>query len=420
VPHPTNVADGALARLRVIDLSGPAGYYCTKLLADLGADVVRVEATGGEWPDPGPFFGDVPQPDRSLYRYHFHTNKRSVAADVSTPNGRRLLQRLLATADILVETFPRAQAAALGLDPKSVRGAHAALIHVSITGFGAGDYEDFRTTDLIAQAMGGLMSITGFPDDPPNQVGAEQAYHCASLHAAVGALLALAQRDADGVGRHVEVSLQDAISLAILQTANFNFYTMEGLVPSRSGNQPRVGGAAAARLARNPAIFACSDGWITYTTPPNPPRQWSEFVSWLEEYDAAGELADPRFADPEVRVAEAKRILDTQFAFFAAHTRQELYHGAQRHGLLCMPVQTVEDLLDDEQLRARDFVVEVDHPELGRSFRYPGAPYRLSETPFAIRRRAPQVGEDNAEVLREWLGLSADETARLIREASGG
>jgi benzylsuccinate CoA-transferase BbsE subunit len=397
----------ALSDLKVVDLAGPPGHYCTKLLADLGADVVRVEGND-EWLDPGPFV-ELGTSRISLYRSHFHTNKRSASFDLRSTKGRALLSRLLSVADILVESYSTNQAFELTLDEHSVRATHPSLVHVSITPFGRGTYSEYKAGDLVSQAMGGLMSITGFPDDPPMRVGAEQAYHSVGLHAAVGALLALAQRERDGQGRHVEVALQDALAMAILQTANFNFYTQLGITPSRSGNEPRVGASPAQRSARNPAIFECSDGWVVYTTPPNPPTYWRAFVAWLSSHGAAAELAEERFLQPEVRAEHAERILEVQRTFFATRTRNELYHEAQRHGLLCMPVQTVEDLLSDEQLRSRGYFVPVQHPHGAGTFEYPGAPYKLSETPFRLGRAAPSEGADTEAVVREWLGDGAND-----------
>ena len=405
----------ALSGLRVLELSGPPGFYCGKLLADLGADVVRIDSSQTESPDPGPFLGCDEDANRSLYRYHFHTNKRSVALDLKTPEGRDVLVRLLAAADIVLDTFPPQEATSLGLDPSSIGEKYPALIRTSITGFGSdGTYRDYKVSDLIGLAMGGLMAITGFPEDPPTQLGGEQAYHSVSLHAAVGTLLAVAQRSADGKGRYVEVAVQDAVSMAILQTANFNFYTRQGIIPARTGTEPRTAAAGNVRFLRGPSIVRCKDGWVTYTTPPNPPRLWNAFVSWLDSYGMAEELTESRFEDADARAAESARISAVQQAFFQKHTRQELYHEAQRRGLLCMPIQTIDELLADKQLQARGYFVDVEHPELEQTFVYPGAPYKLSETPFRIKRRAPLIGEDTDDVLREWLGVPADESSAPV------
>src|SRR5262249_38897761 len=227
---------GPLAGVRVLDLGGSAAFYCTKVLADLGADVVRIERADEPVLRRGPFLTEAKKPEESLYRWHFHANKRSLAADVATAEGRELTYRLLQVADVLVESYADEEARDLGLDEASVRRLAPRLIHASITPFGReGAFAGYVATDLVGQAMSGLMALTGFPDDPPNQLGAEQAYHQASLHAAVGILLALHAREADGVGRHVEVVLQDCTSMATLQTANLNFYLRDGTVRKRAG-----------------------------------------------------------------------------------------------------------------------------------------------------------------------------------------
>jgi benzylsuccinate CoA-transferase BbsE subunit len=139
-------------------------------------------------------------------------------------------------------------------------------------------------------------------------------------------------------------------------------------------------------------------------------------VAWLSGYGAEQELGDPRFEDPDVRSAEQERISEVLAAFVAQHTAQELYHSAQRLKLLCVPVQTVADLVKDEQLRDRGYFVDVEHPELDRTFTYPGAPYKLSETPWQVKSRAPLIGENTLDVLTDWLGLSSEETAELLKQ----
>ena len=409
----------ALDDVRVLDLSGPSGYYCTKLLADLGADVVRVESAG-DGPDQliGPFFGGEADPNRSLYRWHFHTNKRSILLDINSPSGRRLFESLLSEADVLVDTLGPTEAESLGLDAPRIRKAYPALVHTTITGFGPdGPYRDYKATDIVGLAMSGLTTITGFPEDPPNQLGAEQAYHMASLHAAVGTLLALFSRDMDGKGRDVQVSMQECASMATLQTANFNFYTWHGIVRSRTGLNHAFSDQQPPFERRNlpRTLYACKDGWVAYAAHTAPPGAWGRFVAWLASYGAEQELSDPRFEDPEVRQSEQPRIDEVLAAHCAQHPAQQLYHSAQKFRLLCTPVQNVAELLDDEQLRDRGYFVEVDHPELGRTFTYPGAPYKLSETPWRLKRRAPLIGEDTFDVLSDWLGLSSEEAAALMK-----
>ena len=314
----------ALDGVRVLDISGPAGFYCTKLMADLGADVVRVDAPVDD-PDhsPGPFFGGEPDQNQSLYRWHFHTNKRSILLDIDSSSGRRVFDSLLSEADVLVDTFRPSEAAALKLDAAHLRQDYPALIHTTITGFGPdGPYGDYKATDIVAQAMGGLMAITGFPEDAPNQLGGEQAYHMASLHAAVGTLLALLIRDLDGAGRDVHISMQDCVSMATLQTANLNYYTWDGIVRSRTGLNHAFSGQQPPQEKRvmPRTLYACKDGWIAYASHTAPPHAWGRFVEWLSDYGAEQDMGDPRFEDPEVRRAEQERINEVIQDFAAQHT----------------------------------------------------------------------------------------------------
>ncbi len=407
----------ALDGVRVLDVTGPAGFYCTKLLADLGADVVRVEALdGGADRSPGPFFGDRADPDRSLYRWHYHTNKRSILLDIKKSADRKTFDSLLSVADVLVDTYRSSEAADLGLDGPTVRRHHPALVHTNITGFGAdGPRADYKATDIVAQAMSGLMALTGYPEDPPNQLGGEQAYHMASLHAAVGTLLALLARDLDGAGRDVGIAMQDATSMAILQSANFNEYTWHGLARSRTGLNSFFGTPPPPSQGhRSPqSVYACNDGWIVcsqHTTP----GYWRNFVAWLASFGAQEELGETRFEDPSVREEDRGRISEVLAAFAARHSAKELYHSAQRTGVLCSPVQNVADFMEDEQLRDRAWFVDVEHPELGRAFTYPGAPYKLSETPWQVNRKAPLIGGGAHDILTDWLDVSPETAAGLL------
>jgi crotonobetainyl-CoA:carnitine CoA-transferase CaiB-like acyl-CoA transferase len=389
-------------------------------MADLGADVVRVDLpepdlSGG----PGPFLGSDRDQNQSLYRWHYHTNKRSILLDIESPSGRGAFDSLLAAADVLVDTYRPSEATALGLDGPRLRQDYPSLVHTTITGFGPdGQYKDYKATDIVGLAMGGLMAITGYPDAPPNQLGGEQAYQMASMHAAVGTLMALVSRDLDGAGREVQVAIQDCVSMATLQTANFNDYTWFGNVRSRSGLNYAANRALPPAVRRwvPHTLYPCKDGWISYATHGAPPAAWGNFVIWLSSYGAEQELADPRFEDPDVRRAEQDRINEVTAEFTAQHTAQELYHSAQRLSLLCTPVQTVADLVKDEQLLDRGYFVDVEHPELDRSFTYPGAPYKLSETPWQLKSRAPLIGEHTFDVLTDWLDLSIDEARKLLKQ----
>jgi benzylsuccinate CoA-transferase BbsE subunit len=420
-PNPTSIDNPqALEGIRVLDISGPAGFYCTKLMADMGADVVKVDPPDADLEhSPGPFYGGEPDHDQSIYRWHYHTNKRSILLDFNSPSGRGVFNSLLNAADVLVDTLLPSEAEALSLDGPSLRREFPSLIHTTITGFGIeGPYSDYKTTDITAQAMGGLMVLTGFPGEAPNQLGGEQAYHMGSLHAAVGTMIAILSRDLDSVGRDVHVSMQDCVSMATLQTANLNYYTWDGIIRSRTGLNHAFSGQKqpGERRSYPRSLYKTKDGWIAYAAHLAPPLAWKNTVGWMAASGQEQDLGNPKFEDPDVRMAAQEHINEVMADFAAQHTSNELYHSAQKLRLLCTPVQSVADLMKDEQLDDRDWFIKVDHPDIGKSITYPGAPYKLSDTPWQIRRRAPKVGEHSLEVLGDWLGLSSEEADKLLKQ----
>ena len=405
----------ALADLRVLDLSNAIGAYTTKLMADLGADVIRVEPrTGDPMRATGPFVDDVPGPERSLAFLHFNTNKRSVTLDVGAPAGRGLLDRLLETSDLLVESFIPSELDALSLGHEATRSVNPDLIQVSVTAFGlTGPHRNYRGSDLIGQAVGGLMALTGFSDDPPMRLAAAQGYHQASLHAAVGAMAAVARRDITGAGAHVEVSMQDAVALGTLQTGNLNFYTQHDLVPRRVGNGgvSRIFHPDGSQTAGRPTYYQCADGWVNFAYRA---VGWDHMLDWLDSLGASHDLRAARYQDPATRPQHLDHIYDVISGCLATQRAEDVYHSAQQHGLVCMPVRTIDGLASDEQLEARRFLVTLEHDDLARSITYPGAPYVLSETPWQVARHAPTVGQHNREIYVDELGLSDDEFAELL------
>ena len=416
----------ALDDLRVIDLTDECGVYAAKLFADLGADVIRVESPKGDplrtqHPlfDPGPESGAVGPV--SLPYLHFNSNKRAIALDLETSEGRVVLERLIGDADVVLESYHPTEAERIGLSADRLASVNRQLVHTSITGFGlSGPHRDYISSDLVAQAMSGLMVLTGFPDDPPARLPAAQAYHQVSLEAAVGTMAVILQRDLGGGGGHVELSMQDALAVSTAQTANLNHWTQLKVVPLRAGtgNPARTfevddDGAVTAGghgAAPRRTIFECSDGWAVIT-----PRlvDWEPSVAWLSELGVASALTAPKFDDPAARqLADFYPVIERLVANVPV---ERVYHGGQAHGLLNAPVRTMAGLFEDEQLRARGFFVELEHPELGTTLTYAGAPYQLSETPWQLRRPAPRAGEHTEEVLRD-LSYSDTEIARLAEQ----
>jgi benzylsuccinate CoA-transferase BbsE subunit len=402
----------ALGGIRVLDLADEKGAYCTKLLADLGADVIKVEPPGGDRTrNIGPFYHDEADPEKSLFFFQMNTNKKSITLNIETTDGREILKRLVRTADILVETFPVGYLKQIELDYSVLKEINPGLVLTSITPFGqTGPHKDYKGSDLIGMATGGLMSLIGFPEDPPSSCGGYQAYHCASVHASVGTLIALYGKELRGTGRHVDISVQEAVVLTILQTGTQYWEVLKQL-NKRPGNEfPFV-------IRGAQIVYACKDGWISFpsynTTPPG--MGWDELVKWMDSEGMAGDLIEEKWhrGDHEFVMMNTPHVVEFLKPFVKNHNKKELYEKFQAMKIPAMPANTPADALDDEQLKARGFFVQVNHPELQDILTYLGPPYRLSETPWRIASRAPLIGEHNAEIYEKELGFSKDQVTAL-------
>ena len=279
---PSSIPSKALADIRVLDLSLEIGAYCTKILADLGARVVRIEPPEGDsLRHKGPYYRGQIDIEKSLRHFHYNTSKQSITLDIEKPEGAALLRRLAERSDVLVEGYPPGHLANLGLGHDEIFRTNPNLIMASITPFGQhGLYSNFTGTDIVGTAMGGLMALCGFQQDPPSHPGGLQGYHMASIAASTGITLAVCARDLDlqGRGTYLDISVQEAVSMSTLQTADGNFYTVLGRTPNRAG-LGNVGG-------RGPSIHRCRDRrWISFVIPPD---FWNNFVIWLLEHDLAG------------------------------------------------------------------------------------------------------------------------------------
>lgn len=400
----------ALGGIRVIDLTDLKGAYCTKLLADLGADVIRIEPPGGDTLRRlGPFYKDDFHPEKSLLHFFLNTNKRGVTLNLSTEDGKEIFRRLASRAQIVVESFPPGYLESLGLGYRSLSEKNPGLVFTSITPFGQdGPYRDFKGSDMICWAMGGLMYLGGFPDRPPVQGYEYMAYKTGSLHAAVATLIALYHRETTGEGQYVDVSIQECVAQAMENAAQY--YDLEGVVRRRQGLRQIEAGAG---------IYPCKDGFVYMVVALRGAlMRWDELVDWLIEEGApnADRLRDPKWKNKEWRRTEEaqKEFYDIFTAFSRFHTKLELYDKAQARGISLSPVCTIGDLFDNAQLKARQFFKEVEHPELGVKLIYPGPPYLLEKTPCRIRRRAPLIGEHNMEVFHDELGIPKKHLEALI------
>lgn len=406
----SETSPGPLAGVRALDLTGEAGVFAGRMLAELGADVIRVEPPGGDPIRLRPPFLDGSDPPLSLHHLHFNAGKRSITLDYTHAEGAALLTRIAEASDIWLDSAAPGAMDALGFGYDRLAAVHPGLVYASITPFGQeGPMRDYRANDLIGAAMSGLMYLNGMLEDPPIMPGAEQAYHMASLAAVSAVLVAIAgrERDPERRGRRVDVSMQEATTMSTLQTANANIYTWHGGIPERQGMVGLGGGRH---------LFECADGkWISFTIPVGEGPFFGFFLDWLRDEGIAHELSDD-FLDPAYRFQHVALVMDAIAALCAKHDREALFHEGQRRRLLLMPVNDVADLVHDPQLRSRDYFATVEHPALGRTLEIPGAAYHFSATPTGIRSAAPALGEHTDEVLESLLGIGGDERARLRAE----
>lgn len=401
--------EAALADLNVLDLTGPIGVYCGKLLADLGAMVVKVEPPGG---DPmrryGPFYADDPRPENSLYWWHFNTSKRGITLDLETPAGQELFKRLAGVADIVIESFTPGYLEDLGLGYEALHALSPGLIVTSITPFGqTGPYSRFKGPDIVGQAMSGLMNQVGFPDGPPYVIASEMGYWTVSTLAADATLLALAYRDAGGKGQQVDVSMQQAAALGLGNA--MPMYDVLGQVVSRGGFG--LGAGAPMRTC-----YPCKDGWV-YFLAAAPGTSMDAVADLLAEHGLA-EQFDPAWRNFQALRREPDQVARFEalmLGFFSRFTGRELLQlGFDREPpVFVVPTDSAAGVVNSPHLQARGYFVEVEHEELGTTVTYPGPPYRLPESPWRISRRAPLIGEHNREVYQGWLGMSDNELEGL-------
>jgi crotonobetainyl-CoA:carnitine CoA-transferase CaiB-like acyl-CoA transferase len=396
--------------VRVLDLSEEPGWLAGKILGDLGADVVKVEPPGGDPGRRGPWLGDVEDPDRSLRWLALNTSKRGVTLDLEKPAGAELLRRLSGRADVLLESFAPDRLDGLGVGPEALRAENPRLVYCALTPFGrTGPRAGYRGHDLVVVAMGGNASLTGDPDRPPVRCSMPTAYYHAAPEAALGIAMALWAREATGRGDVVDVSMHEC-QLATLVTGPGQ-YALTGRAGKRSG----------AVLGRTREIWRARDGWITFGLRGGPARAPNlvatvEYMAeegmapdWLRSVDWNG------YNHNTVTPEEIERLEGAFGAFFATRTRRELYQQALARRIMLAPCNDAREIAEQPQLRFRELFTTLEYPELGASVEHPGFFAKSSRGGIGIRRRAPGVGEHNAEVYAE-LGLDDARIQALAAE----
>ncbi len=374
----------ALAGLRIVELADETGAYCGKLLADLGAEVIRVEPPGGDATRMlPPLRADAAPGLASFFFCYMNTNKRSLVLDLDRGGDRDAFVAWVHTADAVIETRRPGELDALGIGFERLRAEHPRLVLTSITPFGqTGPYREWVGGDLVASALGGALHVTGDGDDPPVRLAGRQACVTASLAAAAGTLIALRHAAATGRGQRVDVSLLEAV-VSATHICGIGKWRDDGIVPRRSGT---------GLFASVPSgTYRCRDGLIYLMV--NRPRHWQVLAAWIREVTGMDGVTDPLFEGPSSRRIPYRDLVDTYVAELAARfTVDELYHEGQRRHLAFTPVRTTDAVHVDAHLAARGFFVDVAEGD-GRALTMAGAPYRLAATPWRVDRAAPRVGE---------------------------
>jgi crotonobetainyl-CoA:carnitine CoA-transferase CaiB-like acyl-CoA transferase len=391
---------GLLEGIRVLDL-GPeiAAPFCSRLLADYGADVVKVEPpnVGDPARHMGPFAGDEPNLEKSIPFLYLNTNKRGITLDIGSAAGRGVLSDLVESADVVVQGFPPSESEALGLDFKTLGESNPGVVVTSITPFGlSGPYRDYSATDIVTCAISGLMYHSGDSDREPLRNALSQSLYVAGANAAVATVAALFHRMATGRGQQVDVSVVECLATHLVQAAPF--YDYMGAIKGR--RQVRGSGFEELMPAR--------DGYVV------PSIQGSQPWPVVAELIGVEALLEERFASGAGRLEFGEELKELLVEGLAQWDRKPLFQASGERRLVFGMAQDAGDLFDCPHLRERGFFVEVDHPAAGK-VEYPGMGPRLSEGSFDIRYPAPLLGQHNREVYREDLGYGVGLLASLLR-----
>ena len=395
--------DQALSHIRVLDFTQHlAGPYCTKLMADQGADVIKVERPGiGDVARRlGPFPGDAPHPEKSGLFLHLNTNKRGITLDLAGGPGRDIARQLVAEADLVVESFRPGTMASFGLDYPALKAVNPDLVMTSISNFGqTGPYRDYRGSDIIFYAMGGEMSATGLPEREPLKLGPNATLYQAGAAAAVatmGALfLSCNPNDGQPIGQHVDVSIMETqLSSVDRRMTALLAYQYAGKITGREdwgfAGYPH-------------GVFPCLDGYFAIT------GAGVYFSRTVEMIGSPEALQDPKFHSLEAQTDPGlqEEFEEVFYPWILSRTKLEVWEAAQKAQVLGAPLNTMEEVLNMPFFEERGSFAHVDHPEAG-PVTQPGRPFVMNETPWALRRPAPLLGQHNQEVLAELGYTPAD------------
>jgi crotonobetainyl-CoA:carnitine CoA-transferase CaiB-like acyl-CoA transferase len=397
---------GPLAGIRIFDMTRIlAGPTATQILADLGADVIKIErpGTGDDVRAWGPpYLKDTDgreQPGESVYFNAANRNKRSMTLNLASRDGQALALQLIAKSDVLFENYKTGDLAKYGLAYAQLKDRFPRLVYCSLTGFGqTGPYAERAGFDLVVQGMGGIMSITGPAGGEPAKVGVGIADVMTGMYSNIAILSALRHRDATGLGQHIDMALLDCQVAWLIN---------EGMNYLHTGRIPKAWGTAHATIVPYQA-YPTADGHFILAVGND--RQFRAFCEFAGQPALAD---DPRFLTNALRVANRTDCDAAVKALTAMHPSGYWIEGLSRRAVPCGPVNTIDKVFADPQVKARDMVVEIPHSATGKPERYIASPIKLSETPVEYRRGAPMVGEHTEQVLGELLGMDKAAVAKL-------
>lgn len=400
---------------RVLDITDEKGWMCGKVLSELGADVVKIERPGG---DPsrniGPFYNDIPDPQKSLYWFAYNTNKRGITLDIECKRGQEIFKKLVQDADYVIESFPPGYLDSLGLGYPLLSKINPGIIVTSITPFGqTGPYKDYKTSDLVTMAMGGFMYVCGDADRPPVHISVEQAYPLAGVQSAAASLIANYYRMSTGEGQWVDVSIRECLVHAMCM--ELGFWDAYGEIPVRSGPRRR----RMATYQRD--IWPCKNGHLGFRILGGRlgSKTLRALTDWMDAEGMAGTFKEIDFETldmSKVTQAELEEWEKTLCQFFLQHTKEEIYQKAVEKRMFICPGYTPKDLTEYEQLKARDFWTDLQYPELSTTIKQPDGFLRSNETQYRIQRPAPSIGEHNEEIYEQELNIPKQELALLKEE----
>lgn len=399
------MSGGALSGLKVLEYSNfISGSYCTKLLGDLGADIIKIEKPGigdraREW---GPFPQDIPNPEKSGLFLYLNTNKLGVTLEMGNTMGIKLFKELVKRADVLVENNPPKEIENLGINYETLHKVNPSLVMTSISYFGqTGPYRDYKGSDLISLHASGeafinpKRGVSDIEKEPPLKLPHHAGDFMTGLAATVCTMSAIIDRRETGRGHHVDLSEQEA--LAYLLSQQVDDYIEKGTSFRR----------ATAEKGNMSDEFPCKDGYVVLFALTD--QTWASLVEIMGKPDWTMTEQCKTFNSRREHWGEVRKKIEE---WTSARTMQEVSRMAQAKRIPCSPVNTAKEVLNAEDLAARHYFVDIAHKEAG-TIRFPGAPYKLSATPWGIRRPAPLLGEHNEEVYCRMLGYSKQDMAKM-------